>query len=266
MKIGIGFFGLPRSTSITFTSIRDYILQPAAEFGVVLPRFHLYQQDRVINPRSHENDVLDPGQYHPFTAFGGELEPPEGVPERNGFAAIVARGDAWGDGFGSLRNLLLQLHSLRQVTLQLEALAPDIVIFARPDLRYHNSFEPALKAMLDSRSKRTVRLPFWQWAGGYNDRFAICGKDAFAGYGKRIEQIQAYLKTYPARPLHAERLLRFVLDRELIAVRRLDVRATRVRVSGDEVREDFSRVQANRLVRWGLREAMKDVSRALRRG
>lgn len=264
MKIGIGFFGLPRNTDLTFASIQEYILRPAASLGTVIPRYHLYQQARVLNSRSGEDAELDPRQYSHFGAFQGELQSPEGVAERCGLAAIAARGDAWGDDSQSLRNLLLQLHSLRCVTRQLEALSPDIVVFVRPDLRYHHSFEPGLRAMLEGGT-HTVRLPFWQWAGGYNDRFAICGKEAFAAYGTRIEQIQAYLETYPGKPLHAERLLRFALDRELLAVRRLDVRATRVRVNGEEVNEDFSRVQANRLVRWGFREMKKSVSRPLRR-
>lgn len=262
IKIGIGFFGLPRNSNLTFPSIDKYILQPATSLGTVLTRYHLFQQSYVVNSRSKENSALTPDQYKPFSAFQGELQRPEGVAESCGLAAIAAQGDAWGDDSQSLRNLLLQLHSLRCVTRQLEALSPDIVVFVRPDLRYHHSFEPGLRAMLDGGAQQ-VRLPFWQWAGGYNDRFAICGKEAFAAYGTRIELIQAYLETYPGKPLHAERLLRFALDRKLLAVRRLYVRATRVRVSGEEVREDFSRVQANRLIRWGFREIKKSVLKPL---
>jgi hypothetical protein len=195
----------------------------------------------------------------PFEQFQGELEHPEGIPEQYGFAEIMTRGDFWQDEFRSLRNLLLQLHSLRQVTLQLERVAPDIVIFARPDLRYHNSFGDGMKTMLALEKNKTICLPFWQWAGGYNDRFAICGKDVFSIYGRRIEQIAAYLEAYPKRPLHAERLLMFALESQKVKVRRLDVRATRVRVSGDEEQEDFSCVQANRLVRWAGRELCKTM-------
>ncbi|MDD2540540.1 MAG: hypothetical protein PHH28_05775 [Desulfuromonadaceae bacterium] len=258
MKIGIGFFGLPRSTDLTFESIDKYILQPAASLGTVLTRYHLYQQTHVVNSRSNENSILTPNQYAPFSALQGELQRPEGVAESYGLTTIAKQGDTWNDNLQSLRNHLLQLHSLRCVTQQLEEISPDIVIFVRPDLCYHQSFEQGLRAILENRA-RTVRLPFWQWAGGYNDRFAICTKDAFAVYGRRIEQIQLYLKTYPKKPLHAERLLRFTLDKELIAVRRLDVQATRIRVNGDEAKEDFSLVQANRLIRWGVREVKKSV-------
>lgn len=263
IKIGIGFFGLPRNTDRTFTSIQEYILQPAAQFGTIVPYYHFYHQTRVVNKRSFENDELDPRQYQVFAGFQGELESPEGVPEKWGFVEISARGDAWKDEFHSLRNLLLQLHSLRQLTLRLETFEPDIVIFARPDLLYHHSFSPALKVMSAVNTEKMVYLPFWQWAGGYNDRFAICGKHAFNAYGKRIELMQSYLTSYSRRPLHAERLLRFALDKSLLAVRRLDVQATRVRVSGDEVREDFSGVQLNRLVRWKFREIRKAVGRLM---
>jgi hypothetical protein len=263
MNIGIAFFGLPRNTDRTFSSIEEHILRPASQFGDIVPCYHFFNQTHVVNPRSLENAVLDFSQYLPFVKFQGVLENPEGIPEKCGLAAIAACGDAWRDDFKSLRNLLLQLHSLHQVTTQLETFLPDIVIYARPDLLYHNSFESDLKAMLTSINKRAVRLPFWQWAGGYNDRFAICGKDAFAVYGKRIEQITAYLNAYSEKPLHAERLLRFALDKESVAVRPLNVQATRIRVGGNELQEDFSRVQTNRLIRWGVRESKKSVLRVL---
>ena len=262
MKIGIGFFGLPRSTDLTFSSIQEHILEPAARLGTVLPRFHLYQQTHVVNPRSNENAEITPQQYLPFEAFEGELQSPEGVAEGHGLASLSARGDAWSDNHRSLRNLLLQLHSLHNVTCQLERLSPDIVVFVRPDLRYHHSFEAGLRDMLVNND-HVVRLPFWQWAGGYNDRFAICGKNAFIAYGKRLEQVCSYLNEHPNRPLHSERLLRFALDKENISVQRLDAQASRVRVNGEEVREDFSRVQANRLVRWKIREIRKAVWRSV---
>jgi hypothetical protein len=88
----------------------------------------------------------------------------------------------------------------------------------------------------------------------------VCGKQAFSVYGRRIEQIEAYLATYPKRPLHAERLLMFALESQKIKVRCLDVLATRVRAGGAEVQEDFSRVQANRLVRWTAREMRKSLT------
>lgn len=261
MKIGIGFFGLPRNTDRTFSSIQEHILEPAARLGTVLPRFHLYQQTHVVNPRSNENAQITHQQYLPFEAFEGELQSPEGVAEHHGLASLSARGDAWGDNNQSLRNLLLQLHSLHNVTCQLERLSPDVVIFVRPDLRYHHSFEAGLRDMLVN-SDHIVRLPFWQWAGGYNDRFAICGRKAYIAYGKRLEQACSYLHEHPNRPLHSERLLRFALDNQNVSVQRLDVQASRVRVNGEEVPESFSRVQANRLVRWKLREIRKAVLRS----
>ncbi len=261
MRIGIGFFGIPRDSAAAFPSIEENILRPAARLGEVTVRYHLYRQERVFNPRSREDAPLDPAQYRPFEAFPGETEKPEGVAEGEGLEALRARGDAWSDGAHSLRNLLLQLHSLSRVTAQLEAAGAEVVVFARPDLRYHHSFEPGLRATLGGSQRRVARLPFWQWAGGYNDRFAVCGREAFPAYGRRLEQAGPYLERHPGRPLHAERLLRFALDRALVAVRPLDVRASRVRVGGEEVREDFSRVQAGRIVRWWFREGGKAVAR-----
>jgi hypothetical protein len=260
MKIGIGFFGLPRCMAKTLPSIHEALLEPAGRLGTVCVRYHLYQQARVVNARSNEEGALDVSNYDPFTAWSGQLESPEDVAESLGLDSIQAHGDFWNDGGRSLRNLLLQLHSLEQVTRQLRGEDPDIVVFVRPDLRYLSSFEPALRAMGDPSTSRTVCLPFWQWAGGYNDRFAVCGRDAYETYGTRRARIADYLVRYPRRPLHSERLLMFALETQRLAVRPVSVQANRVRVDGREVDEDFSAVQLMRRLRWIGRELRKSFA------
>jgi hypothetical protein len=258
LKIGIGFFGLPRASKVTLPSISKNIIIPAQEIGETIIRYHFYHQKHVHNPSRNENIELTPENYDLFDQFSGALENPEGVIERYGIERIKSYGDAWDNNYGSLRNLILQLHSLQQVTVELLKESPDIVIFARPDLTYHDSMsEEILSALNDGKS--IARLPAWQWCGGYNDRFSICNKHAIRPYGLRLFQIDRYLDTYN-RPLHSERLLRFALDSATIKVKPIQTRASRVRAGGVIQDEKFNNAVALRRIRWRIREIAKAVT------
>lgn len=256
-RIGIGFFGLPRSTPWTLPSLEQHLIAPARALGDVDVRYHLYRQQRVVNVRSGEDAALPPAHYAPFDAWAGELESADGVAEAAGLARWSSYGDAYGDGFASLRNLLLQLHSLERLTLQFDADPPDLVVFVRPDLTLHDSLAGDLREVL-TRPVDTVRLPSWQWNGGYNDRFALCRRDALAVYGHRIRQVARFLDTRGG-PLHAERLLRFALDAACLRVETTAVRASRVRVDGRMQPEGFARASRSRRLRAWLRGLAKRV-------
>lgn len=257
-KICIGFFGLPRSTHITFSSILENIIKPAEAIGNIEVRYHLYKQDIVYNPRSGENSFLSDSLYDPFRQFVGVEQDPKGITEAMNFEGIKKSGDAYNDNFYSLRNLLLQLNSLINLTSQIEELSPDLVVFARPDICYHNSFANVLSsALLDVQPR--VYLPFWQWSGGYNDRFAVCSKKSFKVYGQRGAYIQDYLDTYPDKPLHSERLLRYILDKHYISVRPINIRGTRVRANGGGADESFEEIKVSRKIRWAWKELQKKV-------
>lgn len=255
--IAIGFFGLPRAMHLSMPGIRQHILEPAGRLGRVVTCHHLFQQDWVQNPRSGENLALDASNYGFFDPACGELEPPDGIPERAGLEALKQRGDVWEDGFVSLRNLLLQLHSLHRVTERMAALQPDIAVFVRPDLIYQDSLEAALRHMLQPGQAHSVSLPEWQWSlSGYNDRFAICGRHAMAAYGQRGSRLAEYLAA-SQRPVHGESLLRFALDTACLSVLPLATRASRVRANGEVRQENFSRPKWRRVMRWRLREQAK---------
>lgn len=256
-RIGIGFFGLPRASDICYPSIQEKLVNAASRLGDVSIRYHCYQQDRVLNPSTHENAPLELSNYAPFNELQGVLESPAGIPELRGFETIKSFGDAWTNDFVSLRNLLLQLHSLDHVTRQLIQVDPDIVVFARPDLLYHDDFEGVLTAALADDGS-VARLPAWQWCGGYNDRFSIVGRYAISAYGSRIEAIGRYLE-HLDKPLHAERLLQFALDAAAIKVRPVTLRASRVRVGGVIRQEKFDRAAIFRRIRWKLRETLKTL-------
>lgn len=255
--IAIGFFGLPRAMHLSMPSIRAQLLEPAGRLGRVAICHHLFQQGWVQNPRSGEDLAFDPANYGYFDPACGELEAPDGIPEKAGLDRLRERGDVWEDGFVSLRNLLLQLHSLERVTARIAALQPDIAVFARPDLIYQDSLEPALRQMLQPGQEHSVSLPEWQWSlSGYNDRFAICGRHAYTAYGRRGQRMAEYLAA-SSRPVHGESLLRFALDTACLSVLPMPARASRVRANGEVRDENFGRPKWRRVLRWRLRERAK---------
>jgi hypothetical protein len=258
-KIGIVFYGIPRSGRIAFPAINDKIIAPASALGDVVVRYHFYRQNRVVSATSGENGDILPADYEAFRGFSGQLSDPEVIYKSFDVDGILASGDAWADGGVSTCNLLKQLFSLECVTKQILECEPDLVIFARPDLIYHDCFTRLIMASLKNYRLPVASIPSWQWSmGGYNDRFALCTGRAIAAYGFRGSMIAPYLAEMN-KPLHSERLLRYALDRALIFVRHFPASASRVRVDGRVVRERFEPVNGSRLVKYWIREACKSV-------
>jgi hypothetical protein len=160
------------------------------------------------------------------------------VLEQWDFERIKEQGDTWGDQHASMRNLVYQLHSLRSVTAMLTPFDPDFVVYVRPDNFYHDAL-PRYVFSLPHARRRNAYIPDWQWWGGVNDRFAICGKEVYPAYGNRIEDIFAFCQS-TGRKLHSERLLKFVLQRAGARVCLLPTTASRVRIHGEFAEESFS--------------------------
>ncbi|WP_263261289.1 hypothetical protein [Pseudomonas entomophila] len=238
LKVAVAFFGIPRNSDKCFASIEANILSQLPADCEIRCFYHLYKIDQVQNERSGENGALAEDNYRVFETMTGVLGSTDGILERWNFDRIQELGDTWGDQFASLRNLVYQLASLRAVTELVEAYDPDFVIFARPDLLYHDPL-PAYPFSLAQARSRTVYIPNWQWWGGLNDRFAICGKDIYRSYGKRIERVFEFCRA-TGRKLHSERLLKYVLQRDRARVCVVSTRASRVRIDGKIVDECFS--------------------------
>jgi hypothetical protein len=236
MRIAIAIYGIPRGAQRAQPSLVERILRPAQACGEVALFGHLFQQDRVQNERSGESGELTAADYGLYAAFKPMMEAPGTCLERWGCADLCRFGDIYGDAYGSLKNLVHQLHSLREVTLQMERHAPDVVVFARPDLQYHDAL-PRHVLTACQRHARRVYLPPWQWWSGYNDRLAVCGSSSFKAYGRRVELALDYCRA-EGRRLHAERLLRHALTQGNTAVRTVSMRASRVRV-GNTVKEEI---------------------------
>ncbi len=238
LKCAVAFFGVPRNSIICFPSIQKNIYSVIPESFEVRSFYHLNKQEIIDNPRSNEKGLLLESNYEPFYEMEGVCESPESALEKWNYDYFYSIGDTWGDKGRSIKNLIYQLSSLREVTLMIERskFAPDVIIFLRPDLIYHNKIPPFIFKSL-SCSPKSIYIPGWQWFKGLNDRFAICGSESYKVYGKRIELAIKYCESNNLE-LHAEKLLKYSVAH--CKVKFLKCFASRVRLSGEIVNENFN--------------------------
>lgn len=238
VRIAICFFGITRSLTHTIGSIEKNILTPARDLGEVRVFAHFFRQAVIDNPRSGERGTLKQDEHQLLSPDWLELEEPEQCLEQHGFEDLKAFGDEWGDDFRSLRNLIHQLHSLNRVTEAAMSWKPDIYIFVRPDLEYHDDFTAVL-AKVAAFSDDSAWYPNWQLWGGLNDRFLICRGDQVAqSYGGRINAALEFCRL-TKQPLQSERLVAHVLRESGATLRPMRLRASRVRSNGARRRENF---------------------------
>jgi hypothetical protein len=237
LKVAVVFFGITRALRLTLPAITENIIAPARAIAQEVRLFgHFYRQTEITNPRSGESGALDPEEYRLLALDQVELEAPGACLDLYPMAEMQAKGDIWRDDFASFRNLVHQLHSLKRATLLAEGFGPDIVIFARPDLLYHDSMAEPLDVLARAH-RQFVLVPDWSQWFGLNDRFALAkGAEGIAAYGRRADRMGEYCAR--GKRLHAERLLKFALEGQ--RVRTVHLRASRVRSNGLQVLEDFT--------------------------
>lgn len=257
MKIAIAFYGIPRST-LSYPSIEQKIFSTLPKDAEVKIFYHLYDQAIISNKRSGENSIIEKAAYAPFLEHNGELELPGNCLEKWQFEQVKSFGDTWNDEYQSLSNLLHQLNSLFEVTTQIDKFGPDMVLFLRPDLIYHDSPPSTIYSYL-FRNQSAVFVPSWQWWGGYNDRFAFCGKEAYSIYGKRITQVIQFCEQNK-KSLNSEELVKFVLDSKKLNIYPLNVRASRARVDGTVKKEIFSSYRGMGGIKHCARLAHKKIN------
>jgi hypothetical protein len=203
--------------------------------------FHLYDQDTISNKRSNENGVIARSNYDFVRRCTGILEVPNDASILDYFIECKKFGDSWSDDYKSLKNLLMQLYSISKSLTLTDAYDPDVVIFLRPDILYLDKINfRVINDLIENPEK--IYIPGWQWWGGYNDRFAFCGKSSFKIYGSRLLNVVNYCRE-KEKPLHGERLVKYVIKKNNIPVGIADVRAVRVRVDGSRKKEIFSSVR-----------------------
>jgi hypothetical protein len=238
VKVAVAMFGLPRAASICLPSIEKNILSVISRYADVKVFFHLYRQERVDNIRSAESGSIDPAVYELFANFEGVVEHPNSCPLPESYGLAASAPDFYEDNYASVRNIFRQMHSLATVTEMAKSVQPDVVVYVRPDLLYASPM-PDKYIEHAASHEATCLLPRWQWWGGVNDRFSVCGAKAIDAYGHRGRLIAEYTRR-GARSLNAERLLDYALRKSGIVVRSFELRASRVRVDGSIKDENFS--------------------------
>lgn len=237
-KIAICFYGITRSLRYTIESIERNVLSPAKELGDVRIFCHFFDQKYINNPRTGEYGELET-EHHLLQPDELILEPPNHCLEQWNFKLLGSFGIPRDADEQSLKNLIHQLHSLNLAFELASNWSPDVYLFCRPDLEYHDNFYNELKETL-SRNQTHIKVPLWQQYGGLNDRFAIC-KGLLAGesYAQRIQASKDYIQDNN-QPLHAESLLLYCLKKSQQKCLWTTLRASRIRADGGKKTENFN--------------------------
>ena len=239
MKIAICFFGITRNLkNHTLDSIERNLLRPVAEKDAACRKFaHFNLVPHVSNPRSGEENV--PVDTSDFKLLKCDIVSHTDQTWLDGlldYEGIQKFGDWQGDNFVSLRNLVRQLYSLKEVTgILLRANEQfDLVIYSRADLRFERKVEiPKIRP-------GTVYTPWFDKYRGLNDRFAMGDFATMIKYGQRYSMIQQYCQE-TGHPLHAERFLLWYSKKQ--GLRNVDLTSIdfcRVRANGKAVIVDTS--------------------------
>lgn len=227
--VALCFFGLPRSFNTTLPSIVQRLVEPLRSATNLSLFVHTYNISRVTNLRSGEFNapirVADVLQLAPdILEIANERDVLNALPGN----FCRRHGDPWQNGYRSFQNYMCQLHSLRRLSdIVLAARAFDFVLFARLDVYYFTALDVV---QLLNAVDGSVYVPHFHNFGGVNDRFAFGRRDPMLLYGTRQLSIATYCDTFQA---HAEKYLRWFLQRNRIAIRRTPMLFGRVRGSGE---------------------------------
>jgi hypothetical protein len=243
IKVGIVFFGLPRASAMTLPSIQQYIFDELSEYAVFVESC-LTEQASIHNPRSNELCQLDQSNYDFFKTKPHEFLLPNALLDTELHARLLQFGDAWEDDGLSLKNILMQLHSLKRAYLRAKQHDCDVYVFVRPDLLIHE-YIPIQAFIRQYANKNAAMFVSWQWFGGMNDRFAVASALAADAYALRYDQVLNYCQTYN-KPLQGERFLAACLKNAQVAIKTCRTPMSRVRATGEIKAENFSSANGKR--------------------
>ena len=246
IKIAIAFYGITRSLKYTIDSIYKNIINPTKEIANVKIFCHFFSQTSIENPRTNESIITDPNEWKLLNPDIYIIDEVDVAKEKIIYENLIKFGNAWEDDGQSLKNIIRQLISLQIISNKIEENDNfDYIIFARPDMIYHDSFSDIIKKQINKQNK--ICIPYWAWSGGLNDRFAICGKKAYKIYGNRIDQALNYCIS-KNKPFHSERLLMFAIQKSTSQLNTMPHRATRVRGNGIHADEVFTKVKSAKII------------------
>ncbi len=128
-SVAICFFGLPRALEHPAPSIAEHLIAPLKAKSEAVCLAHLYRSS--IDPAQNSSALLP--------LENCLTDTPEDVFARWPMGDILSCGDYWYNNGASLRNLVLQLHSLHEVTELAVRSGAEHCFFVRPDLLCHDS-------------------------------------------------------------------------------------------------------------------------------
>tara|TARA_Y100000389_G_C17470636_1_gene530339 strand:+ start:6868 stop:7710 length:843 start_codon:yes stop_codon:yes gene_type:complete len=240
-KICICFYGLTRSLKRTYPYFKKFLFDILDENNIVYDIYiHTYSLDILTNKRSNEHGVkLDNEEYKMLNIKESIIENQNDFDESFDYSKVIKYGDSWKDDFNSLKNLIRQLNSLKQVTSLIKNREEyDNYLYIRPDLQFVEKIDiNFLKYKQSSPYLLTPDFGKGPDKKGLNDRFAIGDYFSIIKYGERIDLIYDYMQNHGK--LHSERLVKYLHINNNIFNIIIDIMLLRVRSSGHIARNDI---------------------------
>lgn len=207
MHIAICFWGICRSTDKTIESIKKCLYEPLTKAGHT---YHVYVHTfslstKLNNPRAKEHNITVNNElYHLLEPTHVLIEDQHTVDGTLNAPLYQTQADPWSNNYITHTNHVRALYSLMQVTSMWSETLYDRVIYARPDVQFHNPLN------LDwlNVDKNTIVLPNFH-AYPVNDRFALGSPSTMKIYGSRFKQALDYSQL---KPLHSETYLAYIFN------------------------------------------------------
>lgn len=234
IKIAICFFGLCRSLNYTLDSIKNNILLELKnnniEYDIIL---HTYNLKYLNLKRSNESYKLDTNEWKLLKPDKFKIDNQDEFDKKYDYNYIKSFGDAWNTNYENTINLIRQLNSLKKVwsLCHDKNNKYDCYLFLRPDIKYLNKINTDYVNNI-VKNNNLIYTPEWLKSGGLNDRFALCDYNSAKIYSNRIDNIPNYL-SLTKKPLHAEKFLKFVINKNNILNKDLNLKGHRIRSKGN---------------------------------
>ena len=232
-RVAICFFGLTRSLKHTIDSINTNIFQPLKNINIEYDVFlHTYNLKHLISIRSNENSKLDTNEWKLLNPTYYKIDNQDKFDKSYDYEYIKKYGDAWDNNHSSTTNFIRQLNSLKQVWKLVESTKNnyECLIFLRPDLKYTTKLD--IRYINKNLHSNIILTPYWgNYRGGINDRIGIGNYNTMEKYANRLDDVSDFLES-TKKPLHAEKFLKFVLNKYNIKNKELKLVGKRIRSNG----------------------------------
>jgi len=237
IRVAVCFFGLTRSLKHTINSINKNILNPLKnsniDYDIIL---HTYDLKYLKLKRSRENNKLDTNEWKLLKPIKSQIDNQDEFDKIYDYKYVKSFGDAWNTKYENTMNVIRQLNSLKQVWKLSETTNKkyDCYLFIRPDLKYTTKLDTnEIMMSLKSNNENTIYTPSWhKGVNGLNDRIAMGNPKVMKIYANRLDDVNDYLKT-TKKALHAERFLKYVIEKNNIQNKTINLIGKRVRINGN---------------------------------